>query len=54
MLINKIDLLTAVDFDIDKVVEQVKKLNPGIEIFHVSAKTGNPGQRITKALFQIK
>ena len=40
MLINKIDLLTVIDFDIDKVVEQAKKLNPGIEIFQVSAKTG--------------
>lgn len=40
MLINKIDLLGAVDFDIDKAVEQAKKLNPGIEIFHLSAKTG--------------
>ena len=40
MLINKIDLLTMVDFDIDKAVAQAKKLNPGIEIFQVSAKTG--------------
>ncbi|MHC4638675.1 MAG: hydrogenase nickel incorporation protein HypB [Planctomycetota bacterium] len=40
MLINKIDLLTMVDFDIDKVVDEAKKLNPGIEIFQVSAKTG--------------
>lgn len=40
MLINKIDLLTMVDFDVDKVVSQTKKLNPGIEIFQVSAKTG--------------
>ena len=40
MLINKIDLLASVDFDIDKVVEQTEKLNPGIEIFQVSAKTG--------------
>ena len=40
MLINKIDLLTVVDFDIDKVVAQTKKLNPDIEIFQVSAKTG--------------
>jgi len=40
MLINKIDLLTAVDFDVDKVVAQAKKLNPDIEIFQVSAKTG--------------
>ena len=41
MLINKIDLLTVVDFDIDKAVAQAKKLNPGIEIFQVSAKTGH-------------
>ncbi|NIA17430.1 MAG: hydrogenase nickel incorporation protein HypB [Planctomycetes bacterium] len=40
MLINKTDLLAMVDFDIGKVVEQAKKLNPGIEIFQVSAKTG--------------
>ena len=40
MLINKIDLLTAVDFDIDKAVAQAKKLNPDIEIFQISAKTG--------------
>ena len=40
MLINKTDLLSAVDFDIDKAVGQAKKLNPAIEIFQVSAKTG--------------
>lgn len=40
MLINKVDLLTMVDFDIDKVIAQTKKLNPDIEIFQVSAKTG--------------
>ncbi|MDD5135216.1 MAG: hydrogenase nickel incorporation protein HypB, partial [Phycisphaerae bacterium] len=40
MLINKIDLLGAVDFDIDKAVKQAKKLNPDIRIFQMSAKTG--------------
>ncbi len=40
MLINKIDLLGVVDFDIDKAVAQAKKLNPGIEIFQISATTG--------------
>ncbi len=40
MLINKIDLLTVVDFEIDKVVQQAKQLNPAIEIFQISAKTG--------------
>jgi hydrogenase nickel incorporation protein HypB len=43
LLINKIDLLgagTQVDFDIKWVKADVRKLNKGIEIFQVSAKTG--------------
>ena len=40
MLINKIDLLSVVDFDIDKAIGQAKKLNPGIAIFQISATTG--------------
>ena len=42
MLINKIDLLKAgmVDFDIERVKADARKLNKGIEIFPISAKTG--------------
>lgn len=42
LLINKIDLLAGglVDFDIERVKADVCKLNKGIEIFPVSAKTG--------------
>lgn len=42
MLLNKIDLLAGamVDFDIERVKTDVRKLNKGIEIFPVSAKTG--------------
>lgn len=43
LLINKIDLLEAVgrvDFNLDKVKTDVHKLNKGIEIFQISAKTG--------------
>ena len=42
MLINKIDLLKAgvVDFDIELVKTEARKLNKGIEIFPISAKTG--------------
>ncbi len=40
MLINKIDARECFDFDFKKVEEYAKKLNPGIEIFPVSAKTG--------------
>lgn len=41
LLINKIDLLPsgAIDFDIDKVKTDSRKLNKDIEIFCVSAKT---------------
>ena len=43
LLINKIDLLVAgvqVDFDIERVKADAHKLNKGIEIFPISAKTG--------------
>ena len=43
LLINKIDLLQAahVDFDIERVKADARKLNKGIEIFPISAKTGD-------------
>ncbi len=43
LLINKIDLLSGslVDFDLDKVKADARRLNKGIEIFPVSAKTGD-------------
>jgi hydrogenase nickel incorporation protein HypB len=43
MLINKIDLLEAgaqIDFDIERVKTDARKLNKAIEIFPLSAKTG--------------
>ena len=43
LLINKIDLLAAgvqVDFDIERVRVDARRLNKDIEIFPVSAKTG--------------
>jgi hydrogenase nickel incorporation protein HypB len=43
LLINKIDLLKSpgqVDFDIERVKTDARKLNKNIEIFPVSAKTG--------------
>lgn len=40
LIINKIDTLSVFDFDMDACVERVKKLNPNIQIFPVSAKTG--------------
>ena len=40
LIINKIDVLPYFDFDMEKVVEFAKKRNPDIEIFPISAKTG--------------
>ncbi len=42
LLINKIDLLSGghVDFDIERAMADARKLNKAIEIFPVSAKTG--------------
>ena len=41
LLINKIDLpATQVDFDIEKVKTETRKLNHTIQIFPISAKTG--------------
>lgn len=42
LLINKIDLLgPGIDFDIEKVKADARKLNKEIEIFLISAKTGD-------------
>ena len=40
LVINKIDLLPYLDFDVEKVKRVVKTLNKDIEIFMVSAKAG--------------
>lgn len=40
LLINKMDLLPYVNFDMEKVVRTVRELNPHIEILEISCKTG--------------
>ena len=40
LVINKIDVLPYFDFDMEKVVEYARMRNPKIEIFPISAKTG--------------
>lgn len=39
-IINKIDLLPYLNFDIEKLKENAKKVNPHIQFFEVSATTG--------------
>jgi hydrogenase nickel incorporation protein HypB len=40
MLLNKVDLLPHVDFDVAKCKEMARKVNPDILIFDVSSKSG--------------
>lgn len=40
LLINKIDAMSIFDFNIEKVKERVKKINPNIKVIPISAKTG--------------
>jgi hydrogenase nickel incorporation protein HypB len=40
VLINKIDLASHLDFDVDKVIRECKSLNARCDIFKIAAKTG--------------
>jgi len=40
MLLNKIDLLPHLRFDVARCIEAARRVNPGIEILQVSAHTG--------------
>ncbi len=40
LLLNKIDLLPYLDFDVDKCIEFARRVNPRIQILQVSATTG--------------
>lgn len=40
MLLNKIDLLPYLQFDVDKCIEYAHRVNPGIKVLQVSATTG--------------
>jgi hydrogenase nickel incorporation protein HypB len=61
VLLNKIDLLPYVDFDVTKYLERLDAVHPGVECLQVSAKTGEgmeawrewlarlPGRRMIEA-----
>ncbi len=40
MIVNKLDLLPYVDYDIEKVKRQALAINPSLHIFEVSCRTG--------------
>ncbi len=41
MLLNKIDLLPYVDFNVDKCITYARQVNPGIKILQISATKGD-------------
>jgi hydrogenase nickel incorporation protein HypB len=40
MLLNKVDLLPHLDFDVDAAIANAKKINPRIRVLQVSARSG--------------
>ena len=40
MVLNKIDLLPHLDFDVPRCIEYARRVNPGIEVLLVSARSG--------------
>lgn len=40
VLLNKIDLLPYLQFDVDKCIEYARRVNPGIKVLQVSATSG--------------
>ena len=40
VLVNKIDLLPHLDFDVEEAISNARKVNPAIKVLKVSARTG--------------
>lgn len=40
MVVNKIDLLPYVDFDVEKVIANARSINPNLKVFQTSCRTG--------------
>ncbi len=59
MLLNKIDLLPYLDFDVEQCIEYARRVNPGIKVLQVSATSGENMQswykwlRATQQISQI-
>ncbi len=40
MLLNKVDLLPHIEFDVEKTIENARRVNPGIKVLQISSTTG--------------
>lgn len=55
LVVNKVDALPVFDFNRERMESYVKKLNPDIKIFYISAKTGEGVEELANYLMnQIK
>jgi hydrogenase nickel incorporation protein HypB len=54
LLLNKIDLLPHLTFDLKQFTEDIQRLRPGIDIFHVAAATNNLDPWLTWLRSKIK
>jgi hydrogenase nickel incorporation protein HypB len=45
VVVNKIDLLPHLDFDVDRLIANVERVNPEAEVIQVSARTGEGCER---------
>jgi hydrogenase nickel incorporation protein HypB len=41
MVLNKVDLLPHVDFDVERCIAQARRIHPGIQVLQVSARRGD-------------
>ena len=54
VVVNKIDLLPHLDFDLDKFLDNVEAVNPGVETMLVSAKTGEGVEAFRDWLVEVR
>jgi len=48
LLINKMDLIPYLNFDLDRAIEECRSLSPEVEVFTVSARTGEGMEEFCK------
>ena len=48
VVVNKIDLLPHLDFDLDRFLANIDAVNPGVETMLVSARTGRGRRRVAR------
>jgi len=53
VVINKTDLLPHLDFDVERLIANIDRINPEAEVMQLSARTGEGTERFNEWLFAI-